>query len=203
MGYDIAAADHSCDRLECCGGRGADGGITAARTWATMPTSGRISIPGRAPGTGRGRWIGSRRTIWSRRVFLSAGGPAEGGAGDPRHPSGGAECPSGGDRPGSGRFDEPAPLTLGWPAWDLETALWRCRGSAGMKATKLIARKRPPAVPDLGLRRRCGPGYGAITSEPGEGGASGRRRGVAPPVAVDPEGGRPPPKRSPRCGCSM
>ncbi|WP_425540499.1 DUF6308 family protein [Rhodococcus opacus] len=39
--------------------------------------------------------------------------------------------------------DEPDPLAPGWPAWDLETALWALPGIGRTKATKLIARKRP------------------------------------------------------------
>ncbi|ELB91867.1 DUF6308 family protein [Rhodococcus opacus] len=75
-------------------------------------------------------------------------GPPDGGAGDPRHRDGGAERPSDGDRPGSGPwFDEPAPLAPGWPAWDLETALWALPGIGQTKATKLIARKRPRLYP--------------------------------------------------------
>ena len=43
--------------------------------------------------------------------------------------------------------DEPDPLTPGWPAWDLETALWALPGIGQTKATKLIARKRPRLYP--------------------------------------------------------
>ncbi|MFV9454765.1 DUF6308 family protein [Rhodococcus sp. NM-2] len=43
--------------------------------------------------------------------------------------------------------DEPDPLAPGWPAWDLETALWALPGIAQTKATKLIARKRPRLYP--------------------------------------------------------
>ncbi|RYF87837.1 MAG: hypothetical protein EON95_21265 [Caulobacteraceae bacterium] len=43
--------------------------------------------------------------------------------------------------------DEPDPLTPGWPAWDLETALWALPGIGRTKATKLIARKRPRLYP--------------------------------------------------------
>ena len=43
--------------------------------------------------------------------------------------------------------DEPGPLAPGWPAWDLETALWALPGIAQTKATKLIARKRPRLYP--------------------------------------------------------
>ncbi|AHK35671.1 hypothetical protein OPAG_08304 [Rhodococcus opacus PD630] len=43
--------------------------------------------------------------------------------------------------------DEPEPLTPGWPAWDLETALWALPGIGQTKATKLIARKRPRLYP--------------------------------------------------------
>ncbi|PBC47501.1 DUF6308 family protein [Rhodococcus sp. ACPA1] len=42
---------------------------------------------------------------------------------------------------------EPEPLAPGWPAWDLETALWALPGIAQTKATKLIARKRPRLYP--------------------------------------------------------
>ncbi|WP_272943393.1 DUF6308 family protein [Rhodococcus sp. DK17] len=38
--------------------------------------------------------------------------------------------------------DEPDPLAPGWPAWDLETALWALPGIGRRKATKLIARPR-------------------------------------------------------------
>ncbi|MFC9839742.1 DUF6308 family protein [Rhodococcus sp. NPDC127530] len=44
-------------------------------------------------------------------------------------------------------FDEPDPPTPGWPAWDLETALWALPGIGQTKATKLIARKRPRLYP--------------------------------------------------------
>ncbi|SEB38865.1 DUF6308 family protein [Rhodococcus jostii] len=82
-------------------------------------------------------------------------GPTEGGAGDPAHRGGGAERPSGGDRPGPGPgFDEPEPLTPGWPAWDLETALWALPGIGQTKATKLIARKRPRLYPIWGASSR-------------------------------------------------
>ena len=75
--------------------------------------------------------------------------------GDPAHRGGGAERPSGGDRPGSGPgFDEPGPLAPGWPAWDLETALWALPGIAQTKATKLIARKRPRLYPIWGASSR-------------------------------------------------
>ncbi|MDX5969975.1 DUF6308 family protein [Rhodococcus opacus] len=43
--------------------------------------------------------------------------------------------------------DEPEPLTPGWPAWELETALWALPGIGQTKATKLIARKRPRLYP--------------------------------------------------------
>ena len=43
--------------------------------------------------------------------------------------------------------DEPDPLAPGWPAWDLETALWALPGIGQTKATKLIARKRPRLYP--------------------------------------------------------
>ncbi|AII11486.1 hypothetical protein EP51_46840 (plasmid) [Rhodococcus opacus] len=43
--------------------------------------------------------------------------------------------------------DEPDPLGPGWPAWDLETALWALPGIGRTKATKLIARKRPRLYP--------------------------------------------------------
>nr|WP_237724218.1 DUF6308 family protein [Rhodococcus sp. DK17] len=63
--------------------------------------------------------------------------------GDPGRRGGGLERSSGGGGPGLGLVDEPEPLTPGWPAWDLETALRGLRDVGGMKATKLIARKRP------------------------------------------------------------
>ncbi|WP_306303787.1 DUF6308 family protein [Rhodococcus wratislaviensis] len=44
-------------------------------------------------------------------------------------------------------FDEPDPLGPGWPAWDLETALWALPGIGQTKATKLIACKRPRLYP--------------------------------------------------------
>ncbi|MGV9871042.1 DUF6308 family protein [Rhodococcus koreensis] len=97
----------------------------------------------------------------------------------------------------------PDPLAPGWPAWELETALWALPGIGRTKATKLIARKRPRLFPIFGFGRRCGPGYRASTCEPGAGGAARRRRGVASPVAVGPEGGRPPRGGLARCGCSM
>ncbi|UNN05025.1 DUF6308 family protein [Rhodococcus opacus] len=43
--------------------------------------------------------------------------------------------------------DEPDLLAPGWPAWDLETALWALPGIGRTKATKLIARKRPWLYP--------------------------------------------------------
>lgn len=56
----------------------------------------------------------------------------------------GAERPSDCGGPGSGLVvEEPDALALGWPAWDLETALCALPGIGWTKATKLIARKRP------------------------------------------------------------
>ncbi|WP_249354700.1 DUF6308 family protein [Rhodococcus sp. USK13] len=43
--------------------------------------------------------------------------------------------------------DESDLLAPGWPAWDLETALWELPGIGRTKATKLIARKRPRLYP--------------------------------------------------------
>ena len=58
--------------------------------------------------------------------------------------SGGAERPSARRWVRIGTlFDEPDPLAPGWPAWDLEMALWALPGIGRTKATKLIARKRP------------------------------------------------------------
>ncbi|AHK35679.1 hypothetical protein OPAG_06568 [Rhodococcus opacus PD630] len=57
--------------------------------------------------------------------------------------------------------DEPDPLAPGWPAWDLETALWALPGIGQTKATKLIARKRPRLYPISGLGGQSGPGHRA------------------------------------------
>ncbi|MFC0452361.1 DUF6308 family protein [Rhodococcus jostii] len=43
--------------------------------------------------------------------------------------------------------DEPDPFAPGWPAWDLETALWALPGIGRTKATKLITRKHPRLYP--------------------------------------------------------
>ncbi|MCZ4590634.1 DUF6308 family protein [Rhodococcus opacus] len=124
--------------------------------------------------------------------------------GDPGRRGGGAERASGGGGPGSGPgFDEPDPLTPGWPAWDLETALRGLRDVGGMKATKLIARKRPRLFPIFGFGGVPGAGHRAGTSESGPGGPAGRRRRVASPAGVDPRGRGPRPRRSRRCGCSV
>ncbi len=63
-------------------------------------------------------------------------------------------------------------------------------GIGRTKATKLIARKRPPPVPDLGLGGdgRCG--HRTRPPEPGAGSVARRRRGVARAVAEDSGRGR-------------
>lgn len=63
--------------------------------------------------------------------------------------------------------DEPDPLTPGWPAWGLETALRALPAIGRTKATKLIARKRPAAVPDWGLGDQPGAGHPPSALESG------------------------------------
>jgi len=56
--------------------------------------------------------------------------------------------------PDRGLVDEPDPLAPGWPAWNLETALWALPGIGWTKATKLIARKPPRLYPIFGFGGR-------------------------------------------------
>ncbi|UNN04495.1 DUF6308 family protein (plasmid) [Rhodococcus opacus] len=82
--------------------------------------------------------------------------------------------------------DEPVPLTPGWPAWDLETALRGLRDVGWTKATKLIARKRPRLYPIFGFggnaptvsirTAQSGAGHRAGACESGAGGPLRRRR---------------------------
>ncbi|WP_370185116.1 DUF6308 family protein [Rhodococcus wratislaviensis] len=54
-------------------------------------------------------------------------------------------------------LDGPDPLGPGGPSGTWKRPCGRCRGSAGMKATKLIARKRPRLFPIFGCGGQCRP----------------------------------------------
>ncbi|QHE73624.1 hypothetical protein GFS60_07284 (plasmid) [Rhodococcus sp. WAY2] len=129
--------------------------------------------------------------IWSRRVFLSVQVPAKAARAILHTEAAALNSLLAAIGPDRALVDEPEPLTPGWPAWDLETALWALPGIGRAKATKLIARKRPRPYPswDSVVSEVLGTERAHLNPVRGP---SRRRRRVASPVAVDPGGGRPP-----------